>query len=390
MQIIVSKIEDNSSETGNRPVGWKRLVYRVDLGDRAFDTFFNGPELDTASGMEAGLVLALLPAMRLRRDIHVSGSISSTFLRGARNYMTVIERHFPGFNPVNITADTYVHASPVKTPRVASFFSGGADSFFTLIKGQDAITDVVFIHGFDMSIKALERRAVVVEKIAQAAGEMGVGLIQVETNLMEIIRTFGDWLLHGHGLGMVAVARVLSEEFSEIRIPGTYSIDQQAPWGSWLATDPLFSDERLLVTHDTCVATRIDKIRAIARNQVALKYLRVCSEKKAGNLYNCCRCEKCLRTMTSLHALHALEKTSSFPLPLNPELIGGVLLPRRGLRIFAKENLSLYRENRPEAGDYIAALKIQYRRPIWWSIKRLKWRKRLARWSRYLRQDRVS
>ena len=41
---------------------------------------------------------------------------------------------------------------------VAIAFSGGVDSFFTLIKGQKEISDVVFIHGFDMSIKALERR----------------------------------------------------------------------------------------------------------------------------------------------------------------------------------------------------------------------------------------
>jgi hypothetical protein len=390
MQINVSRIEDNPRDTGNGPTGWKRLVYRVDLGDRVFDTFFTGPELDPASGMETGLVLALLPAMRLRRTIHVNGKISSSFVSGVLDYMTVIARHFPEFSPVSITADTYVQASPARLRRAASFFSGGADSFFSLIKGRNDITDVVFIHGFDMSIKALERRAVIVEKITRAAGEMGVRLIEVETNLTDIIRNYGDWLRHGHGLGMVAVSRVLSGEFTEIRIPGTYSIDQQEPWGSWLATDPLFSDERLQVTHDTCIATRSDKLRLIARHPVALKYLRVCSEKKAGNLYNCCRCEKCLRTMTSLHALHALEDASSFPLPLTPELVAGVLLPRRGLRIFPRENLVMYKDHRPEAKDYIAALKTQLRRSVWWSLTRLKWRKRLARWSRYLPRNRVT
>ena len=387
MQITVSKIEENLKTTGKDQVEWKRLVYRVDTGERIFDVFFAGPEVDPAATMEAGLVLALLPAMRLSRDIHVKGKISSSFMTGAGNYMRVMARHFPGLTPVKMSADTCIQAVPLKSPRVASFFSGGADSFFTLIKGQQDITDLVFIHGFDMSIKALERRAVVVAKINQIAKEMDVRLIEVESNLTDIIKAYGDWLLHGHGLGMVAVARALRGDFTEIRIPSSYSIDQQEPWGSWLATDPLFSDERLQITHDACIATRMDKIRAIADNPVALNYLRVCSEKKAGNLYNCCRCEKCIRTMTSLHALHVLEKASSFPLPLTPKLVADVLLIRNGLRIFVRENLALFRENRCEAGDYIAALTTQLRRPIWWSLTRLKWRKRLARWSRYLQRD---
>lgn len=384
MEITVSRIEGDHLEAGSSPAEWRRLLYRVDLGQKVFDTYFAGPELDPMAGLEAGLILALLPGMRLRRPIHVKGVVSSTVIQGARDFMIILARHFPEFSPVQITADSYVRLSPLAVPRVASFFSGGVDSFFTLIKGKEDIKDVVFIHGFDMSIKALERRAVVIGKIAQAASEMGVRLIEVETNLTVIIKEFGDWLRHGHGLGMVAVSRVLSGDISEIRIPGSYSIDQQKPWGSWLATDPLFSDERLKVTHDACLATRSDKIRTISHNGVALNYLRVCSEKKAGDVYNCCRCEKCLRTMTALYALRALERAGSFPLPFNAELVAGVLLPRVGLRIFADENLILLKADRPGAKDLIAALEIQRRRPVWWSRLRLKWRKRSARWSKYL------
>lgn len=386
MRIVVSRLEGNHQEAGSGPAEWQRLVYRVDIGDKIFDTYFAGPELATEPGLEAGLALALLPGMRLGRPIHVKGAISATFVRGAKDFMTIMARHFPDFAPVEISADAYVTAPPIKDGRIASFFSGGVDSFFTLIKGQKKITDVVFIHGFDMSIKALERRTLVIDKIAQAASEMGVRLIEVETNLTAIIREFGDWLRHGHGLGMAAVSRVLNRDISEIIIPGSYSIDQQKPWGSWLATDPLFSDERLLVTHDACLAIRADKVQAISRNPVALKYLRVCSEKGVGEVYNCCRCEKCLRTMTSLYAVHALENASSFPLPLYPQSVADVLLPRIGLRIHPTENLALMRKLRPEATEFVAALETQLGRPVWWSRMRLKWRKRSARLVNQLRR----
>ena len=270
MKIIVSRLEGNHQGAGSGPAEWRRLVYRVDLGDKVFDTYFSGSELTTEPGLEAGLALALLPGMRLNRPIHVQGTVSTTFVRGANDFMTVMARHFPEFTPVEITADAFVTAPASEGHRIASFFSGGVDSFFTLIKGQKEISDVVFIHGFDMSIKALERRALVIRNIAQAAREMGVRLIEVETNLAVIIREFSDWLRHGHGLGMAAVSRVLGRDISEIRIPGSYSIDQQKPWGSWLATDPLFSDERLKVTHDACLATRSDKVRAITLNPIAL------------------------------------------------------------------------------------------------------------------------
>lgn len=385
-EVIVSKLEGRHSNFGSGPAEWQRLVYRIDLGDRVFDTYFAGPELIAEPGLEAGLALALLAGMRLKRPIHVQGAVSTTFVRGAKDFMTVMARHFPEFTPVEITADACFTASPPQGRRIASFFSGGVDSFFTLIKGRKAITDVVFIHGFDMSIKALERRALVIDTIAQATHEMGVRLIEVETNLTDVIREFGDWLRHGHGLGLAAVSRVLSQDIAEVIIPGSYSIDQQKPWGSWLATDPLFSDERLKVTHDACLATRSDKVRAIAQNQVALNHLRVCSEKKAGNVYNCCRCEKCLRTMTSLYTLHALEKATSFPLPLDPRSVADVLLPRIGLRIHPDESLALLRVLRPESKALIAALETQRNRPVWWSRLRLKWRKRRERMANHLKR----
>ena len=42
--------------------------------------------------------------------------------------------------------------------RVGCFFSGGGDSFYSFLKHRTEITDLIFIHGFDISLANLELR----------------------------------------------------------------------------------------------------------------------------------------------------------------------------------------------------------------------------------------
>ncbi|WP_341303894.1 hypothetical protein [Pseudomonas sp. TMP25] len=259
------------------------------------------------------------------------------------------------------------------------FFQGGVDSFFTLLKGRDELTDLVYIHGFDVRLDDWPRRHAIASMGGAVAASMGMRFIEVESNLARVLEDFGSWPLHGHGFALMSVARALAGDISEIRVPGTHSLKGQKPWGSWLDTDPLFSDQRLSVVHDACEAERVDKIIALADQPLALRYLRVCWGRVDG-MYNCCRCEKCLRTMATLHALGKLEASAAFPLPLSASLVGRVLLPRYGLRAYARENMELLQRYRPDEREMIAALRKQLRRPIWLSIRLIKWHKRINRW----------
>ena len=88
--------------------------------------------------------------------------------------------------------------------------------------------------------------------------------------------------------------------------------------------DPLWSSESLRVVHDGGAVTRIDKVRHLADNPVALDTLRVCAVPDRAT-YNCCRCEKCLRTMVALEIAGVLSRSRAFPEPLN--LLRVALLP---------------------------------------------------------------
>lgn len=207
------------------------------------------------------------------------------------------------------------------------------------------------------------------------AEAMGMRFLEFESNLGKVIQSFGEWPQHGHGLALACIARSLGGELESVSIPSSYSVANQKPWGSWLETDPLFSDERLTVEHDACDADRIDKLRALAKEPLALRYLRVCWERVDG-MYNCCRCEKCLRTMTSLEAFGVLAQAPAFPLPLDPAKVAAVRLPRVGLRIFPRENLALLKSQGLGDSPLGKAVNRQLQRPIWWNVQVLKWQKR--------------
>ena len=362
------------------------LEYRIDLGDRDYDVYLKSLDLIPQTGLEAVLPLALLAGMKLRRPIHVQGALSLTYLAGVRGVMSFFEKNHDSYCSVEITADSYYQTAATEPRRKAAFFSGGVDSFYTLVKGRQELTDIICIYGFDMSLKDSERWAKVRNMCAAVAKEFGVNLIEVETNMGGVIKDYGSWLRHGHGLALASVARALGGVVGEVRIPGTFSLSEQKPWGSCAATDPLFSDERVTITHDACNASRADKVVALANEPVALKYLRVCGGRPMDGLYNCCRCEKCLRTMVALYAAGALDKATAFPLRLDPEVVANVLLERPGLRCYPLENIELLKKMRPDDKTMINALEKQMNRPIWISRMHLFINKRIRHLKRKLKK----
>lgn len=361
-----------------------RVDFFIGTPLRDYHTYIAGAGLQVQHGLEAGVALALLPAMRTGMDLRVDGYLSDTFLHGVKKYIDVFTQALPEFKTIDVKPlGTYLAKKVSGSSRCASFFSGGVDSFYTLLKGAEEITDIIYIHGFDVRLDDLARRRAVDEMGHAVSTELGVTYLAIESNLGKVLQDFGKWAEHAHGLAMLAVSRVLAGYVSEVRIPGTFSVAEQKPWGSWLQTDPLFSDERLHIVHDACDARRMDKVRRLASEPLALQYMRVCWGSVEG-MNNCCRCEKCLRTMTSLHILGVLEGSSAFTLPLDTALVAQVCLPVTGLRIFPRENLALLRESKRDMPELERALTRQLNRPIWLARLRLKWRKRFLRWQRKL------
>ena len=360
-----------------------RLDYRIDLGDRYYDIFLQGREIMPDIGLEPALPPALLAGMRLGRPIHVAGPLSRTYLNGVKQVVAYYAKHFEPLKAIAITCDELSDASPSTSNRVASFFSGGVDSFFTLMKFKKQLTDIIYIYGFDVRLDDWPRRNIISSMGKTVASELDLNFIEIESNFGKVIQDFGSWAELGHGMALASAARALTGNISKVIIPGTFSISNQIPFGSALETDPLYSDECISIAHDTCDAKRIDKVKRLAHAPLALKYLRVCCENVPGK-YNCCRCEKCIRTMCSLDALGVLDSSESFPLALTPKLVASVLLISPYKRIATKNNIELYQRMGKGDSPIVRALHQQLNRSVWLASWYAKWRKRRLRWKRQL------
>src|SRR5262249_14111684 len=162
-----------------------------------------------------------------------------------------------------------------------------------------------FIHGFDIPLENTLLRTRVSTAVREVASAFGKPLIEVETNLKELLIEHAPWE-YAHGALLAGAALLLSPQFGRIYIAASDSYETaMVAWGSHPLLDPLWSTECTTIVHDGTEATRMNKVAAVAGSDVALRWLRVCWENPNGE-YNCGRCAKCLRTMASLRILGAL------------------------------------------------------------------------------------
>lgn len=286
------------------------------------------------------LALTLLPAMKLGEPLHIDGAISPTLLANAERLQQIYRRWVTGARNIPVTSRSFApDTAPAHNDGVGCFFSGGVDSFHSLLMHQHSITHLVLISGFDKGLRnpaVLEKARIALREVAAAFGKKP---LEVSTNIRQFTDPLASWSFY-HGGVLAAVALALSHGIGTFLIPSSYSYDQLHPWGSHPLLDPLWSIPGLQTIHDGCEFTRYEKVAHIAKADLALAHLRVCWDTSDGSDANCGKCEKCLRTMTSLYLNGALDRCRTFSRPLTPRAFGSIRLKTEGQLAFTRENLS--------------------------------------------------
>jgi hypothetical protein len=345
-----------------------RIEFELRGAGHSFPFFFRSPEPVLAASGDAYLACALLPAMRAGVELDLGGAVSARVLSALPRILDIYRTWDPKLERVSLEGLVPVERTRAPSGRVGAFFSGGVDSFYSLIKHRDEITDLIFVHGFDIPHDNEERFRLACSGVEEAASDFGLGVVHVQTNLKVALDTFVGWGPLGHGAGLFAIGHLLASAFDRIYIPSTGSYAQLAQWGSHPLLDPLWSSEALEFVHDGCEANRVEKVQSIAGSDTALRHLRVCHETFEGE-YNCSRCEKCLRTMVNLELAGKLEQCRTFDKPLDARSIRwlDVWASERG---YYEENLAVLKERgiRP---DLQRALAYVLWRPGWLNGRRL-------------------
>ena len=335
-----------------------------------FELYFDYPiecARFVSESADAFAVAMLIPAMMSGEPLEIVPPISRRLQFELPRIRDIFHSWHPEFSrcAINVTARA-VEPSP-HAASAATFFSGGVDSFYTLLKYRNGherlpspLTHVVFMRGLEKPLDFMRGVEDAQARVQRIAGAAGVRLIVGESNLRAHFKA--DWLNIYCGSGLVAAALSLANGFTHVCIPSAFSYRDAHPTSTTPLVDERFSTESLRIIHDGAELGRAEKLaRIVDWNQdLVLQNLRVCV-MNFGGVYNCCECRKCVRTMMALRILGVFDRAETFP---NKSTAHWEAVAGFDDLIFLEENLALARTRGrdPEMMRLLERLILQRRR----------------------------
>lgn len=293
--------------------GWPALSSVVTVAGRRFPVFVRANRGPLTTTSDPFLAAAIVPAMRLGLPLRVRGVVSAGLVRNMARLQDMLCAWFPDdMHRVDVDIEQTDNTRIAEDKRVASFFSGGVDSFYGALKHKQDIDDLVFIHGFDIPLDQTTFRAAVSDRLRAAAGELGHNLLEVETNIRTLLDPYADWNIHSHGCALGVVALALAPQLTRIYIGSTLSYDELRQHASHPLLDPLWGHQNLELIHDGCELSRWRKAERIIGNETVRRHLRVCWQVPR-TAYNCGKCDGCRRVMLFLRATGWTDQCPAFP-----------------------------------------------------------------------------
>ena len=207
--------------------------------------------------------------------------------------------------------------------RVAAFFSGGVDSWSTLLDHPE-VTDLIFVRGLDLLLSLPQHAGlidVVEERVRGVADEMGLDVHVVETNLRDLTDPLARWEVYC-GAALAAIALFLAPRFERVLMAKEADYEVEVEMGISRSVNNLWSTEGLEIAEDGGRFSRLERTARIAPHPIVQRSLRVCWENPEG-AYNCGRCRKCLMTMVALELEERLGSVETFPSALDHDAIAG-------------------------------------------------------------------
>ncbi len=284
-------------------------AYRVcaDVGGEPL--WFESPDVELLPSPEAFGCALLVAALHEGRTLTIEGKVCTRWMENVARLLDVFQEWwgYPKLRPRSATADGEGTASE----RTALCFSGGVDSFYSLLRSGRRVDLLLTVHGYDIKLRDRERASAFESSLREVAAALGIKAVVIRTNLREHPAFARAPWERTHGGALAAVGHLLGDSAGRLLVSSSYPYSSQSPWGSHWQTDSLWSAERLEVVHVGAEHRRSEKLRAIAREPLVRRHLRVCWENlsPAGN---CSRCEKCLRTRLMLADMGELENFPVF------------------------------------------------------------------------------
>lgn len=263
------------------------------------------------------VLMALEYAMAKQYDIECEQAMTEKLYYQLTNYfIPLLSENTKTFHKIALSAKT-VPTPNYKATGVGTGMSCGVDSLHTVLKYKDfpmekyKLTHLLFLNNGAMGDMDYKKSCNIfkLEKqhLQNASNELGIELICVNTNMVALYGEIAEHRANNNeGPKIASVVYAMRKLFSIYYIASTVGIerfhfsDSDVGYFAPFTAGILSSDVRFYVG-DLDTARRIDKVKAIADNRVAQKYLHV------NTVRNCGKCPKCIRTMAELWTLDKLD-----------------------------------------------------------------------------------
>lgn len=290
----------------NRSTSSRRIDAIVD----GKQIYFLSPDTNLNQSMEGLGSAFLIPALHANRDLHIHGEVCNTWAQQVSGVPKLLNDWWQYSNITlkfgEATCDTR------RSDQRCLAFSGGVDSFYTLLKNPQPINALVTVLGYDVKLKDRRRCRSLADCVSSVAALNGLKSIKVSSNLRRHPLFKKTPWERSHGGAIIAIGHLLSESFGTLVISSSVTAASEQVWGSRWDLDPMFGSDRLKVEHFGETQKRLQKLISIANEPIVRSHLRVCWVSRDADA-NCCECEKCVRTMLILDVCQQLGKFTSFP-----------------------------------------------------------------------------
>ena len=266
--------------------------------------WFESDDVDLEPSVEALASIWLIPALLSKRSLKIDEPLCKTWLANAHKVMEFLDESW-GANPIEIDANPVEKSIPVGQAR-GLFFSGGVDSFYTLLSIEKP-DFLIYVESFDVPSDEENRARIARERLCRVASAIGSKPITIRTNLKKHPTFKKPRFADTHAALLGAVGHLLAPHLGSVIIAPSWHKGHHAVYGSHWQMDPLWSSGRVKIIHGDNTQKRRARVFAIAGEKLVQENLQVCFENA-----NCSRCAKCIRTMVELHQAKQLPKFKVF------------------------------------------------------------------------------
>jgi hypothetical protein len=272
--------------------------------------WFESPDLDLQAAPEAFGSALMIAALAKGERLVFADACDPQWLRNADRLQPIVDGWW-GYGTRRPASRSRQDAPRSTTSGTALCFSGGVDSFYSLLRFNQPIDQLLTVHGYDVKLHDHARFAMVEETTRRVASAIGARSVVIRTNLREHPAFKAAPWVQTHGGALASLGHLLTNHISRLVISSSIAFDHDEPWGSHWRIDPLWSSGRLEIVHFGAAHRRGDKLREIAHEPLVREHLRVCWENRALS-GNCSHCEKCVRTRLLLASCGELDNFRGF------------------------------------------------------------------------------